>query len=115
MYEEIKKGFLTSLGAVLLTKDKIEEVIRKMVEESKMTEADARRLKEELLNTGEQQFSKMEKTFSDSFKKGLDRMGVGREDEFLGLKHKVEALEVRLSIVEKSLAEKPESISGKED
>ncbi len=115
MYKEIKKGFLTSLGAVLLSKDKIEEVVRKMVDESKITEADARRLKDELLNTGEQQFSKMENAFSEALKKGLDRLGISREEEFYRLKHKVEALEVRLSIVEKTIAEKPKPTPGKEE
>ena len=60
MLEEIKRGLLTSLGAVLLTRDKIDETVQRMVKEARMSESDARKLREELMESGETQFSRLE-------------------------------------------------------
>jgi polyhydroxyalkanoate synthesis regulator phasin len=102
MFKEIRKGLMAGIGAVLLTREKVEEATRKLVKEAKLSEEDARRLTEELVESGEKQFTRLEKALSDTFKGGLDNLGVGRQDAFDRLKHKVDALEIRLSILEKA-------------
>jgi polyhydroxyalkanoate synthesis regulator phasin len=100
MIEEIKKGLMTGIGAVLLTKEKIEESVDKLVKESKIKEEDARKLVEELAGTGQKQASKIEKDVGDVFKKALSGMNVARKDEITELRRQIDALEVRLSILE---------------
>lgn len=100
MIEEIKKGLMTGIGAVLLTKEKIEESVDKLVKESKIKEEDARKLVEELAGTGQKQASKIEKDVGDVFKKALSSMNVARKDEIIELRRQIDAMEVRLSILE---------------
>lgn len=100
MLEEIKKGLMTGIGAIMLTKEKIQESVDKLVQESKLKEEDARKLVEELAGSGEKQATRIEKDMGDVFKKALSGMNVARKDELLDLKRQVEALEVRLSILE---------------
>jgi len=100
MLEDIKKGLMTGLGAVLLTKEKIEESVDKLVKESKIKEEDARKLIEELAGTGQKQAKKVETDISDFFKKTLSGMNVARKDEIVDLKRRIDALEVRLSVIE---------------
>ena len=100
MIEEIKKGLMTGIGAVLLTKEKIEESVDKLVKESKIKEEDARKLVEELAGTGQKQASKIEKDVGDVFKKALSGMNVARKDEIIELRRQIDAMEVRLSILE---------------
>jgi polyhydroxyalkanoate synthesis regulator phasin len=103
MLEEVKRGLLTSLGAVLLTKDKIEETVQKMVKESRMSEADARKLRDELMEDGENQFSRLEDSMTRAMEKGLERMGIAREKDLLKIKHRLDALDIRVSVLEKEI------------
>lgn len=98
--EEIKKGLMTGIGAVLLTKERIEESVEKLVKESKIREEDARKLIDELADSGRKQATKVEKDMADMFKKALSGMNVARKDEIADLRRQLEALEVRLSILE---------------
>lgn len=108
MIEEIRKAFATGLGAVLLTKDKIEEMTRKWVEEAKISKEDAQKLQKELLEAGENQYSKFEKSVQDSMKKAYENLGVVRNDDYLKLKQRLEALEIRVSVLEKTEKETKE-------
>jgi polyhydroxyalkanoate synthesis regulator phasin len=100
MLEDIKKGLMTGIGAVLLTKEKIEESVEKLVKESKIKEEDARKLIDELAGSGQKQATKMEKDMGDVFKRALSGMNVARKDELADLRRQIEALEVRLSLLE---------------
>ncbi len=101
MLKEIRKGMMAGIGAVLLTRDKVDEVTQKLVREAKLSEEDARRLAEELVESGEQQFNKVEKAISDGVRTTMDNLGVGRQETLQRLKDKVDALEIRVSILEK--------------
>lgn len=100
MLEDIKKGLMTGIGAVLLTKEKIEESVEKLVKESKIKEEDARKLIDELAGSGQKQATKMEKDMGDVFKRALSGMNVARKDELADLRRQIEALEARLSLLE---------------
>lgn len=100
MLEDIKKGLLSGLGAVFLTKDKIEKITRKMVDEAKISGEDAGNLKEELLKTGEREWNEFEGFFSDLFKKVIQGLDLCSKSEFDELKTRIAELEKRLEEVE---------------
>lgn len=100
MLDEIKKGLLSGLGAIFLTKDKVERITRKMVDEAKMSREDARDLKEELYKTGEREWAELEDCFSDIFKKVIQGLDLCSGSEFEDLKKRVDELEKRLTIRE---------------
>jgi len=100
MLEEIKKGLMTGIGAVLLTKEKIEESVEKLVKESKIKEEDARKLIDDLAGSGQKKAEKVEKDIGDVFKRTLNGMNVARKDELTDLRRQIEALELRLSVLE---------------
>jgi polyhydroxyalkanoate synthesis regulator phasin len=102
MLEEIRKGLLSGLGGVLLTKEKIEEIIRKMVDEAKMSKEDARKLREDLLATGERQWAQIQESISDAFRKGVKSLDIGSKSEVVRLKKRVDNLEKRLKILEET-------------
>lgn len=100
MFSELRRGILAGLGAVLLTRDRIEEVTRRMVDDAKLSREDARKLTDELAETGERQWKEMEDAVNESVKKRLDSLGIGSKTELKELKAKVENLEKRVSILE---------------
>jgi polyhydroxyalkanoate synthesis regulator phasin len=102
MLEEIRKGLLSGLGGVLLTKEKIEEIIRKMVDEAKMSKEDARKLREDLLTTGERQWAQIQESISEAFRRGVKSLDIGSKSEVERLRERVDNLEKRLIILEET-------------
>ena len=97
MLDEIKKGLLSGLGAVFLTKEKIERITRSLVEEAKMSKEDAQNLKEDLYKTGEKEWAEMEEFFSGIIKKIMQSLNLGSRKEMDELKNRIEELEKRLA------------------
>lgn len=102
MLEKIGKGLLAGLGAVLLTKEKVEEVGRKMVKEAKLSNEDARRLTDELLETGERQWDDLDRIVTESLHKGLAKMDVASRKGLEEVKARLDNLEMRLSRLEQA-------------
>ncbi len=97
MLDEIKKGLLSGLGAVFLTKDKIERITRNLVDEAKISREDAQNLKEDLYKTGEKEWSEFEGFFSGAVKKIMLSLDLCSRKEMDELKKRVEDLEIRLA------------------
>jgi len=102
MFEEIRNGLLSSFGAVFLTKEKIEELCHKMVQEAKISREDAQKLKEELLSTGESHWSQIEKSFSEAVRKATKNFDLVKASEVQRLEKRIEQIEMRLDAVEKT-------------
>lgn len=98
MLDEIKKGLLSGLGAVFLTKDKIEKITRNMVEEAKISKEDAQNLREDLYKTGEREWSELEEFFSGIMKKMMQGLDLCSRKEFDELRQRVDELEKCLSV-----------------
>jgi polyhydroxyalkanoate synthesis regulator phasin len=102
MLGEIKRGLLAGFGAVFLTKEKIEEVTRKLVAEAKLSREDAERLRKELLDTGEEQWKEMEQSVSGAVRKAVESLNIARRGDVEELKVKVDALDKRLQSLEEA-------------
>ncbi len=95
MLDEIKRGLLSGLGAVFLTKDKIERITRNMVEEAKISKEDAQNLKEDLYKTGEREWSELEEFLAGIIKKIMQGLDLCSRKELDELKKRVDELEKR--------------------
>ncbi len=100
MLEEIQKNFITGLGAVLLTKDKIEEVTRRLVHEARLSREDADRLADELYQAGRRQWSSMETSIKDAVRRTLSSVDIGSRQELEKLQAKVNNLQKRVELLE---------------
>ena len=102
MLEKIGKGLLAGMGAVLLTKEKVEEVVNKLAKDAKLSKEDTRRLTDELVETGERQWREMDKAVTEFIRKSLDKIDVGSRKEVKELKTQVDNLEKRLVRLEQA-------------
>jgi polyhydroxyalkanoate synthesis regulator phasin len=59
MLELLKKGMFVGIGAAMLTRDKIREATRMLVEEGKLSSDEAEKLTEDLVKSGEREFEEM--------------------------------------------------------
>ena len=102
MLGEIKKGFFASIGAVLLTRDKVEQVTEKLVGETRLSREEARKLADELVQAGEKQWSDLESQVVDAVRKGVGSLDIGRKSELEALRERVDHLEKRLAMMEEA-------------
>ena len=102
MLEEMKKAFLASLGGVVLTKERLEEWRKKVVRENKLSEKESKRLIDQLVEAGEEQWNDFERSFKSMFRKSLDTMEVPDRKELEELRARVADLETRLAALENS-------------
>jgi polyhydroxyalkanoate synthesis regulator phasin len=100
MLQEIKKGILSGLGAVMLTRDKVEETTRKLVEQSKLSEEDASKLADELYATGERQWEEMQESIAQAMKKVLKSLDIAGKGDMQALMARLENLEKRVTMLE---------------
>jgi len=102
MLELLKKGMFAGIGAAVLTRDKIREATRKLVKEGRLSSEEAEKLTEDLVNSGELEWEDINSKFQSSLKKISENLEVVRKKEFVDLKTRVELLEQRLSLLEKT-------------
>ncbi|NIQ90741.1 MAG: hypothetical protein GWN93_17705 [Deltaproteobacteria bacterium] len=99
--EMIRKSMLASLGAAVVTKEKVEEATRRWVDEGKISKDEAEKLAHDLVESGRHQWEDIQEKMTETVRKGLDTFDIGSKREFQDLKEQVENLEKRLAALEK--------------
>ena len=60
MLETIKKGLLASIGAVVLTRERIRQLLDKLVQEGKLSSEEAERLADRMAQEGEKELKSVQ-------------------------------------------------------
>jgi polyhydroxyalkanoate synthesis regulator phasin len=107
MLELLKKGLMAGIGAVVLTTEKLQEAVRKLVDEGKITTEEGENLLQELVKSGERQWEEASTKISETAKKWSEGTEVIKRKEFEELKARVDSLEQRLGEIERG--QSPES------
>jgi polyhydroxyalkanoate synthesis regulator phasin len=100
MLELIKKGFMAGIGAAVLTTEKIQESVKKFVEEGKISTEEGEKLAQELVKSGERQWEEIITKMGEKSKKWSENIELVRRKEFEELKERIENLEKRLAEME---------------
>lgn len=103
MLQEIKKGIFASLGTVLLSREKVEAITKKMVDESKLTKEEAKKLADDLSTAGQVQWAEIEETLSGTLQKAIKSLNIAKRDEMEEMKAVVNNLEKRVTLLEDRL------------
>jgi polyhydroxyalkanoate synthesis regulator phasin len=106
MFEIFKKSLFAGLGLAVVTKTKLESVLDKLVEEGKMSRAEAEKMGQDLLESGEKQWTDFETRLQDMVKGFLANMDIPKASEFKKLEKKVRALDMRLKALEEQKEKK---------
>jgi polyhydroxyalkanoate synthesis regulator phasin len=102
MLELLKKSVFAGIGAAVLTRDKIREATRRLVEEGKLSSDEAETLSEDLVKSGEREWEDINSKFQSSFKKVSESLEVVHKKDLVDLKARVELLEQRLGLLEET-------------
>jgi polyhydroxyalkanoate synthesis regulator phasin len=97
MFEMIRKSLLASLGAAVVTKEKVEDATKRWVDEGKISRDEAEKLAADLLESGQHQWDEIQGKITETVRKGLDNLDIGSKIEFQELEERVAHLEKRVS------------------
>lgn len=105
MFKKVGDGLLAGLGAIVLTKEKINETTNRLVERGKLTKEEAEKLNKDLQERGETTWQSVEDTMAERMHAGRDRLGLASKDEVANLKERVDELEKKISLMESLVKE----------
>lgn len=93
MIDLIKKTMLTGVGLAVMTKDKVEELGRDLVEQAKLSENEGREFVDNLMKQSETARDEFETRVDSLVKKAVDRLNLAHKDEVAQLHARIETLE----------------------
>ncbi|CAD7772749.1 MAG: hypothetical protein KIIPBIDF_01178 [Candidatus Methanoperedenaceae archaeon GB50] len=104
MLEWIKKGFYTSLGLGLITKEKAEELAKEMIRKGQLSEKEGHSFVEELLKKSEEAQQELENKVEALVAQAFKKLDIPTREEF-------QTISQQLSNLEKGLKELQEKIA----
>jgi polyhydroxyalkanoate synthesis regulator phasin len=93
MLEFLKKSVFTAVGLAVMTRDKIEELGKKMVEEAKMSETEGKQFIDELVKKSDETRLAMEKIINEKLDALLKGLKIPTRAEFNELDIRIRKLE----------------------
>ena len=93
MFDLLKKTMLTGIGIASMTKDKIEELGKKISEESKLTAEEGKKMVNDLLKQSEKAREDLENQVQKLVKKSLVKLDIPILEDFNRLEKRIKKLE----------------------
>ena len=93
MFDLLKKTILTGIGIASMTKDKIEELGKKISKESKLTEEEGKKMVNDLLKQSEKARKDLEFQVQKLVKNALEKLDIPTRDELNRLEKRIKKLE----------------------
>ena len=93
----VKKAFLLGIGAITLTKEKLENLFKELTQKGEITEKQAHMLLEEIGKKVEEGKKTLEKTITLAVKKAIDKMNLATKEELKKLEKRIRALEKKIT------------------
>ncbi|MDB5105594.1 MAG: hypothetical protein JWP91_3283 [Fibrobacteres bacterium] len=100
LIETLKKTLYAGVGLAFFTRDKLEEMGKRMADEAKLSEEDAKKFIDEMLKKSEDAKNAFEKAVSSGVNATLERLDLPRRGDIKALETAVKALEARVRQLE---------------
>ena len=95
MLDSIHKMFLAGVGFAAMTKDKIDDHIKELVEKGKLTEKEGREMADDMLKKSKQAKEDLEKQVEKLVQQTLGTLQIPSKKEVEDLAARIEKLEAR--------------------
>jgi len=93
MLESIHKMFLAGVGLAAMTKDKIDEHVKELVEKGKLSEKEGREIADEMLKKSKQAKDDLEKQVEKQVQQTLQALQIVSKEDVEKLTARIEKLE----------------------
>ena len=95
LFDTLKKTLYAGVGMAFLTRDKIEEMAKKLAEEAKLSEADGKKFIDEMLKKSEDAKASFDRTVAAAVDAAMERLDLARKSDLKALEARLKALESR--------------------
>lgn len=102
MFGIFKKSLFAGLGLTVVTKEKLESVLERLVEQGKMSREEAEKMGRELLESGEKQWTDFESGLEETVRRFLENMDICRAGDLKEVEKQIKALDLRLKALEEA-------------
>jgi polyhydroxyalkanoate synthesis regulator phasin len=106
MIDLIKKAVLTGVGIASLTKDKMEDLAKELVDKGKMSEQEGEKLVQEILNRAEESRTTINNQTEKLVRKTITKMQLARSEDIELLKTEVEKLREEIASLQSASVKK---------
>ncbi|MBT9139170.1 MAG: hypothetical protein DDT31_01751 [Syntrophomonadaceae bacterium] len=96
MQDVLKKVFNLGLGAIVITKEKAEEVVKELVKKGEVGEEESRKLVNKLIEKGQESRKEMQTQIEKTVKGVIEKLDISTRSELEGLKSEIERLKENL-------------------
>jgi len=93
MLDSIHKMFLAGVGLAAMTKDKIDEHVKELVEKGKLTEKEGREIADDMLKKSKQAKEDLEKQVEKLVQQTLQTLKIASKEDVEKLTARIEKLE----------------------
>ena len=93
MLDSIHKMFLAGVGLAAMTKDKIDEHVKELVEKGKLSEKEGREIADEMLKKSKQAKDDLEKQVEKQVQQSLQALQIASKEDIEKLEARIEKLE----------------------
>ncbi len=90
--DSFKEIFNLGLGALVVTKEKAEQVVNEMIKQGKIAEGQGKELIDELVKKGEQGNKELEENISNTIKESLTKLDLATKEDIQNLRNEIEEL-----------------------
>jgi len=97
MQDLLKKAFSLGIGALLVSKDKIEEVVNELVKKGELGQEEGKNLANELIEKGEASMHEVESKIEKIVKSVTEKLSLPTRKELNELKSEIEQLKEKLN------------------
>ena len=97
MIDSIKKAMLASVGAAMLTAEKVEEALSDWVEKGKLSADEAKDMARKVAEQGKEEFEKASADVQSTVRDLLEKAGMGQRDRIDSLEKRLLALEIEVA------------------
>ncbi|MBN1276002.1 MAG: phasin family protein [Deltaproteobacteria bacterium] len=98
MIDFIKKGLMTGVGLAVMTKDKIEELVKEIIEKGEISEQEGKELIDKLQRKAEQARRDLEQKIEGIVEKTLEKMNVPTRKDITEMEERIKELEKKQDV-----------------
>ena len=95
VFDTLKKTLYAGVGLAFFTRDKLEELGKRVAEEANLTEADAKKFIDEVIRKSEDAKAAFDKAVNTGVAATLEKLDIPRRSDLKALEDRVKALESR--------------------
>ncbi len=100
MFERLERLILLQIGAAAATRERVQEVVNRLIEQGRMEREEGRTVVEDVLRRGRERSAGARSLIDASVQQGLRGAGVPNREAFEDLLFRIEQLEYRVRLLE---------------